>query len=70
VKKGYIKKARYPVTLKLNDGETVEGFVYMQVDERLVDMMNDSRSFVPFEDEAREMFVINKTSISKIRIGY
>ena len=70
VKKGYVKKARYPVTLKLMDGEIVDGFVYMQVDERLVDMLNDDRSFVPFEDGDREMHVINKSSISKIKIGY
>ncbi len=70
VMKGYIKKARYPVTLKLMDGEVVDGFVYMQVDERLVDMMNDDRNFVPFEDKDREMHVINKSSISKIKIGY
>ncbi len=70
VMKGYIKKARYPVTLKLIDSEVVDGSVYMQVEERLADMMNVDRGFVPFEDEDREMHVINKSSISKIKIGY
>ena len=70
MKKGFIHKDRYPVLLKMMDGEIVEGSVFMQQDERLVDMMNDERTFLPFESEDREIYVINKASISKIKIGY
>jgi hypothetical protein len=70
MKKTFIKKDKRPVVVKLVDGEITAGFVYLQVGERLVDMMNDERQFLPFEADDRDMFVINKVSISKIKLGY
>ena len=70
MKTTFIKKAKCPVVVKLVDGEIATGYVYLQADERLVDMMNDERLFLPFEADDKDMFVINKASISKIKIGY
>ena len=70
MRKGFIQKDRYPVLIKMVDGEIAEGFVFMQQDERLVDMMNDDRTFLPFETHERQIYVINKATISKIKIGY
>lgn len=70
VKKELIRKEKFPVNLKLMDGEVSDVYVFLQADERLVDMLNDERQFLPFESHTKEMFVINKASISKIKLGY
>lgn len=35
--------------VKLSNGSTVRGFVYLEPNQRLQDLLNDSRDFIPIE---------------------
>jgi hypothetical protein len=59
-------KDKSSVTILLGDGETLEGSLFIPSHDRLVDMLNDERMFLPFESSEGEFLVINKSAIKTI----
>ena len=51
------------VRLKVSDGSVIKGRIFLDADERVIDMLNDERDFIPFEDEASAIFCVNKNQI-------
>ena len=62
------QKHRAEVELTMHDGVTRSGSIYLCPQQRIVDIMNDERKFLPFEDDAGEVNVVNKSCIANIRI--
>jgi hypothetical protein len=60
-------KANIAVELILDDGTRLAGTVFLGLDERVLDMLNDERGFLPFRSDANEMLLIAKRSISICR---
>ncbi|MEO0400008.1 MAG: J domain-containing protein [Pseudomonadota bacterium] len=57
-------KREAAVSVVLVDGERFDGFVYLKHDERLVDLLNDKRAFIPFKRDDDGTVIIAKSSIS------
>lgn len=61
------------VFVKLVNGEELDGMMYLSQGNRLLDHMNDSRSFLPLdisdhnEGQMRKVLMINKSSILHIQ---
>ncbi len=60
------KKSQIEVELHLDDGSHYLGKFGLGMSERLSDMMNDERNFLPFETSDGHVVVIRKTTISKV----
>ncbi len=62
-------KDKTAVTIRQYDGSDIEGYLCVPVHDRLVDVMNDERQFLPFESEQGEFIVLAKASIVSISAG-
>jgi len=62
-------KDKTAVTIRQYDGSDIEGYLFVPVHDRLVDVMNDERQFLPFESEQGEFIVLAKASIVSISAG-
>jgi len=60
------KKSQIEVELYLDDGSHYLGKFGIGQSERLSDMMNDDRDFLPFETSEGNVVMIRKTVISKV----
>lgn len=60
------KKSQVEVELYLDDGSHYLGKFGIGQSERLSDMMNDDRDFLPFETFEGQVVMIRKTVISKV----
>ena len=60
------KKSQVEVELYLDDGSHYFGKFGVGQSERLSDMMNDDRNFLPFETSEGQIVMIRKTVISKV----
>ncbi len=60
-------KYRVKVEVTLIDGSRMCGDLFLGIDQRLLDLFNDQRPFVPFEDANSEVRVLSKTAIMQIR---
>jgi hypothetical protein len=63
---GQVHRAQIEVELTLTDGTRMIGYLYAAAGQRLVDLLNDHRSFVPFTDEAGDIVILNKGSIARL----
>lgn len=63
-----VKKEKFDVTIQLTTGESVTGTVFLRKHERVIDLMNDDRSFIPVSIDDDLVKVINKTAITEIAI--
>jgi hypothetical protein len=54
------------VRVRLMDGTEVKGRIFLRQGDRVVDLLNDTRIFIPFEDEETSIIVLNKTAIAGI----
>ncbi|MBB4658533.1 J domain-containing protein [Parvularcula dongshanensis] len=61
-------KSKLMVSLCLTDGRQVEGEVFVCPGERLSDLLNDSRAFVPVESPEGEIEVVAKQAILSARL--
>ena len=59
-------KDRYPVRVTMQNGVEMEGYIFVQSHERLIDVMNDDRTFLPFETKEDDFMILNKTGILQI----
>ena len=50
------------------EGDELTGFLFLTSNERLIDVVNDERQFLPFERDDGEFVIINKSTISRIQI--
>jgi|GEM_PF-5725899 len=59
-------KTKTRTTLKLKDGSVLNGHVYCSQDERLSDLLNDSKRFLPFETMDGEIIFVTKDAMSQV----
>ena len=57
------KKLRQDVTITLLDGTEMDCKLFVGYNERILDVLNDSRNFIPVEDSDGRIIVIAKSSI-------
>ena len=57
-------KYRVEVDIVLTDGTKLNGFVFVSSGERVQDLLNEDRLFVPLQFANQEILLINKTSIA------
>ncbi len=60
-------KTKIEITITLANGWTVRGFLFTAPDERISDLLNDAREFVPFLDASGPMRFLAKRHIVEIR---
>lgn len=61
-----IAKAKLPVEIERADGSQLMGFVFTKPQGRLSDLVNDSRSFLPFESSSGRFCLLSKASLLTI----
>lgn len=54
------------VRVRLMDGTEVKGRLFLRQGDRVIDLLNDQRLFIPFEDEETSIIVLNKSAIAGI----
>lgn len=54
------------VTFSMSDGELFDAYVFLRPDERLIDLLNDDRAFIPVKREDGPAVILAKTSIVSI----
>ena len=59
-----VHKTRHRVSVTLHDGTVLSGFMFLGARERLLDVFNDSRSFVPILTADERLIFLAKTSIA------
>jgi hypothetical protein len=63
----FIRKAKVKVRLQMSDGITLEGNVFINIDSRVLDLMNDSKmSYIPFEADDGSIHLLNKFEILRL----
>ncbi|MCH9019503.1 MAG: hypothetical protein IIA73_03970 [Proteobacteria bacterium] len=60
-------KSKVEVELVLSDGTALKGHLFLSVQQRILDSLNDERAFVPFEDAENVLTVLNKSAITRIK---
>ena len=61
-----MKKIELPVTIVLVDGATVDCNIFVEDGQRLLELMNDKRNFIPFIDSEGDITIIQKSTIARI----
>jgi len=56
-------KSKVAVELQKDDGEIIEGYVYVGGQERILDLLNNHERFIPVELSEGRMVLINKNAI-------
>jgi hypothetical protein len=65
--KFFIRKAKVKVQLQMSDGITMQGNVFINIDARVLDLMNESSAtFLPFESEDGNIHLLNKFEILRL----
>lgn len=59
-------KTKVRVDLQLEDRSTLDGFVFCGQGERISDILNDAREFLPFETHTKDIMMLRKGIISSI----
>lgn len=62
----FIRKAKVTVQLQMSDGVTMKGNVFINIDSRVLDLMNDTSAFLPFEAEDGSIHLVNKFEILRL----
>ena len=60
------EKKEVPVNIVLTDGITLECCIFAAYGQRLLDIMNDERSYIPYTDESGDITIIQKSTIGRI----
>jgi hypothetical protein len=60
-------KTNVSVELVLVDGTRLEGSVFIGLDERVQDLLNDPKPFFPLRLASNEVLLINKTTVALCR---
>ena len=59
-----VHKTRHRVSLTLTDGSVINGFLFLGARERLLDVFNDSRTFLPIKTTDERVVFLAKSSIT------
>ena len=63
----FIRKAKVKVQLQMSDGITMQGNVFINIDSRVLDLMNNvATTFLPFESEDGSVHLLNKFEILRL----
>lgn len=60
-------KSKAAVEVVLEDGTSLAGHVFVSVDERVLDCLNDARPFIPFLQADGTMLIVAKAKIAVCR---
>ncbi|MDH5750538.1 MAG: hypothetical protein OEY85_14610 [Rhodospirillales bacterium] len=61
-----IPRVKIDVIVSLTDGSELRGSFFTSPQQRLIDLMNDPRSYLPFELEDHSIRIFNKSTIGAI----
>ena len=61
------QKMKAEVEVTLSDGTVIRGNFFLNPQERIIDMLNDDRGFLPFADSSGVVTVVAKAAIASIR---
>ena len=61
-----MKKTEVPVKINLMNGTTIECCIFAGEGERLLELMNDHRDFIPYTDTNGIVSIIQKSTIARI----
>lgn len=61
-----IAKQKLPVEIERDDGTLLMGFVFISPQGRLSDLINDSRTFLPFESSSGKFSLLSKSSLLSV----
>jgi len=50
----------------MSDGITMKGSIFINIDSRVLDLVNDTPTFIPFEAEDGSIHLINKFEILRL----
>ena len=64
--KKFRTKLKIEVEITLIDGSKMSGNLFLNRDERVLDLFIDQRAFVPFEDTSGTVSLLSKTAIIKV----
>lgn len=59
-------KQKVRVDLQLEDGSVLDGFIFCSQGERISDVLNDVREFIPFETHTCDIMMLRKGVIASI----
>ncbi|GHF20485.1 hypothetical protein GCM10017044_14190 [Kordiimonas sediminis] len=62
-----VSKKQIAVEIALTTGVELKGFLFVREGERLQDLLNDDRSFLPLEETPDNVTIIQKSSIANAR---
>lgn len=62
-----IMKDKKEVELLLSTGNGMKGYFFLAKGQRPLDMLNDSRKFIPFEDISGSVRLVNKDCIISVK---
>ena len=63
----FIRKAKVKVQLQMSDGVTMQGNVFINIDSRVLDLLNNgTTTFLPFEAEDGSIHLVNKFEILRM----
>ena len=60
-------KVKAEVEVMTHDGVVLKGKFFTVPSQRVLDVLNDERTFLPFETEDGDIYIINKTFVTRIR---
>lgn len=61
-----VHKEETEAEIVLTDGTSMTGVFYTMQDQRLIDLLNDHRRFIPYRDSEGMLTLIGKTNIDRI----
>jgi len=56
-------KNEIPITLTLDGQDAFKAIIFLKIDERIIDLLNDGRDFIPVRKDSGEMLFLAKNSI-------
>ncbi|WP_439817039.1 DUF6812 domain-containing protein [Zavarzinia sp. CC-PAN008] len=62
-----VVKDKTDVEVHFTDGTSMRGNFFVEPEQRVIDMLNDSRAFIPFQDMSGAIRLINKTLITNVK---
>ncbi len=62
-----VPKVREYAEVKLEDGQVLTGYVFIDATMRIQDLLNGAEHFFPFVDDGDDVHLINKAAVTRVR---
>jgi len=62
-----IPKIQERVEITMHDGTVLNGHVFIEATMRIQDLLNDALNFFPLMDDRREVHLISKAAVARVR---